>query len=152
MSSTNGHIAQAAVIPFRPDSKGGLEVLLIRRMGKKKWGIPKGIIEPDQTPIDAAEAEAIEEAGTAGEVSPSPVGSYTYIKHGTQRVVHVFLLRVIQTQDDYPEKDIRVRQWFPLDLAASTVRNPAAAELIRALPGLIRRGPAGQIAYIPQWR
>lgn len=148
MSSSNGHIAQAAVIPFRLAGDGGLEVLLIRRAGKKKWGIPKGIIEADQTAIDAAQTEAIEEAGAAGELSPGPVGSYIYTKRGAEHWVQVFLLRVIQTQEDYAESSFRVRQWFAIDDAAASVRNPDAAELIRLLPQLIRRGPRGQIGFV----
>ena len=49
-------LPQAAVVPLRKDEEGNIEVLLVRRDGKVKWGLPKGIIESDQTPEDTARA------------------------------------------------------------------------------------------------
>jgi len=44
--------AQAAVIPYRFDADGRIEVLLIRKAEKTKWGIPKGLIDPDMSMRD----------------------------------------------------------------------------------------------------
>lgn len=142
-------IPQAGVIPFRASADGTIDVLLIRRIDKKRWNIPKGMIGARKTAVEAAHHEAIEEAGAAGELSPQPIGSYGYAKDETTREVTVFLLRVIQTLDEYPEKGMRVREWFPLERAAGLVKRPAVAAMIRSLPQFIRVGPTGRVAFVP---
>jgi len=141
-------IPQAGVIPFRVSAGGEVEILLIRRVEKKKWNIPKGMLG-GKTAVEAAQHEAIEEAGAAGELSPQMIGTYAYEKHASAREVMVFLLRVIQTFDEYPEMAVRMRQWFPLEEAASMVKLPAVAGLIRSVPQYIRVGPSGRVAFVP---
>ena len=47
MSTPEHYVAQAAAIPFRTDPQSGrLEVLMIRRRDGRKWGIPKGLVDP----------------------------------------------------------------------------------------------------------
>lgn len=152
MSDNGGTIVQAGVIPFRLTADGRLEVLLIRRPAKEKWGIPKGMINSGQTLREAAEQEAIEEAGAAGEMSPAPIGSYAYRKRGTSRLVHVFLLRVIQTLDAYSEREVRQRNWFVMDDCGPFIRHAGVAELVHSIPQHIRLGPSGRIAFVSHQR
>src|SRR5262249_60038149 len=128
MDMVPGPTPQAGVIPFRASADGDIQVLLIRRIEKIRWNIPKGLIGARRTAVEAAKHEAIEEAGAAGELSPQAIGAYTYTKRSTQREVQVFLLRVIQTMDDYPEKALRSREWFSLEEAASLVKLPTVAQ------------------------
>ena len=60
-------IPQSAVIPFRVED-GSPSVLLITSRRRKRWGVPKGLIEEWQTPRDAALEEAYEEAGVRGDL------------------------------------------------------------------------------------
>ena len=70
---------QAGVIPFRR-KKGAIEICLIRNKGRKKWKIPKGFVDPDETIEEAALKEAWEEAGLKGRLVGEPIGSYEYEK------------------------------------------------------------------------
>jgi hypothetical protein len=106
------------------------------------------MIDSGQSLREAAEQEAIEEAGAAGEMSPSAIGSYAYCKRGTSRLVHVFLLRVIQTLDAYTERQIRLRDWFAIEACGPIVRHAGVAELIHSIPRHIHLGPSGRIAFI----
>ncbi len=72
---------QSSVLPYRLGKKG-LEVLMITSMKRKRWIIPKGIVEPDMTPWDSAAKEALEEAGVEGDVSSQKIGRYHYEKWG----------------------------------------------------------------------
>jgi 8-oxo-dGTP pyrophosphatase MutT (NUDIX family) len=56
------------VIPYRIRD-GKIEVMLITSSTRKRWIIPKGMIEPDMTPQDSAAKEAWEEAGIIGQVA-----------------------------------------------------------------------------------
>jgi len=138
---------QAGAIPFRQGRGGRIEVLLIRRVNKKKWGIPKGMIERGQSAPEAAQAESVEEAGALGELSSQSIGAFSYTKLGCRFLVHVYLLRVIEARDEFPEHRLRERAWFPLDRAVSMVRQPEVRDMIRALPTNLAKGTSGRLAF-----
>ena len=106
------YIEQSGVIPYRLE-QGKIEILLVSSRKKKRWVIPKGIIEPDLTPQDSAAKEALEEGGILGEVLPESVGTYTYEKWGGVCRVVVFLLKVTSLEANWLE-NYRERQWFSL--------------------------------------
>jgi 8-oxo-dGTP pyrophosphatase MutT (NUDIX family) len=56
-------ILSAGVIPLRRTPLGW-RMLVLRAY--KNWDFPKGLVEPDEDPLDAAEREALEEAGLTG--------------------------------------------------------------------------------------
>lgn len=106
------YIEQSGVIPYRLE-QGKIEILLVSSRKKKRWVIPKGIVEPDLTPQDSAAKEALEEGGILGEVLPESIGTYTYEKWGGVCRVVVFLLKVTSLEANWLE-NYRERQWFSL--------------------------------------
>lgn len=144
MDSNNGVYPQAAAIPYRIGDEGQLEVLLIRRIdqetdpaAKKRWGVPKGLVDAEQSLRETARLEAIEEAGIDGELSARPVGQFTYRKWGGLCHVTVFLMHVTKMLDEYPEREVRKRKWFPLVTASEKARRKRVRQLISNLPRLI---------------
>jgi len=132
--------AQAGAIPYRHDSNGRLEILLIRRIDKERWGIPKGLIDPGVSPRETARAEAIEEAGVAGVLSEQPVGFFSFNKKEWDAMVHVtvFLLRVTEIQPEYPEQYRREREWFAFNTAVEVAGRKGLRELLLDVPKLIK--------------
>ena len=127
---------QSAVIPFR--KKGdSLEVLLITSMRKKKWIVPKGVVEPDLSSRESAAEEAWEEAGVRGRILPGKVGEYSYRKWGGECTVTVYLMEVEDQSDDWPESGLRERRWTGIDEAVRLVKEPALKPIIRNLPSVI---------------
>ena len=53
-------ILSAGVIPLRRTADGW-RMLVLRAY--KNWDFPKGVVEPDEEPLDAARREALEETG-----------------------------------------------------------------------------------------
>ena len=102
---------QSGVIPYRI-AKGKIEFLLITSRKKKKWIIPKGIIEPELNAVSSAKKEALEEAGIVGEVNEKSLEKYKYLKWGGTITVHVFSMRVDKIFEEWIESDIRYRKWF----------------------------------------
>jgi uncharacterized protein len=98
---------QAAALCHR----GGL-VCLVSSRNRKRWVLPKGTIEPGQSPIDAAAAEAWEEAGLTGDLCPEPIGEYRYEKNDREHAVVVFVLDVFMEASTWPEHDQRTRLWL----------------------------------------
>jgi 8-oxo-dGTP pyrophosphatase MutT (NUDIX family) len=129
---------QVAVIAVRRKARE-VEVCLIRRRYSERWGVPKGFIDPGDTPEEAALTEADEEAGLLGEIVGRPIGSYEYDKRGESLSVAVYLMLVDETRKRWSEKAFRERGWFSLEEAARLLkRHPVAAmwgRVVRELGG-----------------
>ena len=111
---------QSAAIPFRIiDSR--VEILLITSLKKKKWILPKGIIEPNLSAQESAAKETFEEAGISGEVYLDKIDIYTYAKWGGECQVQVFALKVEKIHRNWLESDLRRRKWFAIDDAIDIV-------------------------------
>ncbi|BCR06820.1 hypothetical protein DESUT3_38890 [Desulfuromonas versatilis] len=127
---------QSGVIPYRWH-QGQLQVLLVTTRRRRHWIIPKGIIEPDMSPAESAVNEAWEEAGLRGSLHRLAVGEYRYAKWGGMCTVQVFLFRVAQIEEDWPEAGIRWRQWLSVEEAAHRVREPEMGRILERLPWLV---------------
>ena len=138
---------QSAVIPFRrePDShhdlKKSLKIMLITSRKKKRWIIPKGIIEPNLSPADSAAKEALEEAGIEGTVRADAIGSYQYKKWGDVCTVEVFVMEVSKVLDAWLE-DFRDRAWLDLEKVVDRIDEPKLKKLIRQVPAFLGKGSA----------
>ena len=128
------YYTQSAVIPFR--RRGGLEILMITSRKKKRWVLPKGIVEPGLSPPDSAAKEALEEAGIEGAVSPGAIGTYRYDKWGGTCTVDVFTMEVETVHDSWLE-DFRDRQWVSLEEAVARVDEEELKRILRTLPDLL---------------
>jgi 8-oxo-dGTP pyrophosphatase MutT (NUDIX family) len=122
---------QSGVIPIR-FREGSLEILLITSRRKKHWVIPKGIIEGELSPQESALEEAYEEAGIRGKVDPDPIGDYQYRKWGGTCTVKVFVMRVEEELETWPEDYFRERRWVDPTTAQALVDNPDLVKLIKA--------------------
>lgn len=112
--------------------------MLITSRRRKRWVIPKGIIEGPLTPRESAAQEAWEEAGITGQVSQSAINSYRYNKWGGTCQVKVFLLQVETVLDNWPER-WRDRQWLSVKEAASRVDEEELKQIILAVPELLKK-------------
>lgn len=122
---------QSAMIPFR-QGPSGLQVLMITTRKKRRWIVPKGIVEPELSSAASAAKEAHEEAGIQGRVLPDPLGIYEYEKWGGTCVVEVYAMAVERVLDRWAE-DFRGREWVDLAEAVRRVREPALVKMILEL-------------------
>lgn len=96
----------------------------IRPQGKKSgtWALPKGAIDPGETPEDAAVREALEETGVHGTLVEK-LGDvrYVYTWEGERvfKVVSFYLLRAgrgrIGDIEDAMRVEVADARWLPLD-------------------------------------
>ena len=121
---------QSGVIPYRI-REGRIEVMLITTMRRKRWIIPKGIVEPGLTPEVSAAYEAEEEAGVRGEVSAQPLGSYQREKWGGTCTIQVFTLKVTEVLETWPECTARERRWLSPEEAVKWIDAPDLKEIFR---------------------
>lgn len=130
---------QYAALPYVILPDGEIEVCLVTSRETKRWVIPKGWPKSKLEPHKLARREAREEAGLLGEISSTPIGTYSYRKKlhifaYVTCIVSVFPLRVEKHRLNWPERDERDLSWFRLDDAARHVAEPELAGLISALP------------------
>ena len=130
--------AQAGVIAFRR-KKSGIEICLIRNKGSRKWKIPKGFVDPGETPEQAALKEAWEEAGLRGKVVGSSIGSYEYEKWDYDLTVSVFLMEVSDEEREWEESRFRERTWSPMDEAFALLRSHPVRPLLDAAATRLER-------------
>ena len=114
-------LRQAGAIPFRR-LEGTLSFCLVTTSRGNKWGFPKGIIEPGDSPETTALKESREEAGLRGTIVGQSVGSFTQFKWGRDIVVAVYLMEVDQVDDEWDEQDVRRRRWCEAAEARALLR------------------------------
>jgi 8-oxo-dGTP pyrophosphatase MutT (NUDIX family) len=119
-------LRQAGAIPIR-DGK----VCVVSSRSGKRWVVPKGCLEPGKTAGEIALLEAWEEAGLVGILQPDPVGTYLYEKAGLTCHVTVFVMRVTDEADDWPEREWRQRRWLSFAQAQQLLEDPGLRELVR---------------------
>lgn len=118
--------------------KNEIEVLLITSRDTGRWVIPKGWPMGSKKSHAVAEREAYEEAGVKGKVEKESFGSFTYDKTmpGGLKVpceVKVYLLRVHELIEVYPEKGSRTLEWVSCEEAANRVHEPQLKRLFHLL-------------------
>jgi 8-oxo-dGTP pyrophosphatase MutT (NUDIX family) len=128
-----GSVLQAGTVPVRVRAPG-LEVCLVTSRGTGQWGFPKGNIDVGETSRSAALQETWEEAGVRGELV-AEVQGYAYAKSGRVHSVTMYLLRVSEVADDWPERNQRRRRWVDVGEARRWIDR---AELIPVLDSAVR--------------
>jgi 8-oxo-dGTP pyrophosphatase MutT (NUDIX family) len=102
-----------------------LEILLLTSLRTKRWILPKGWPEAGLTLAASAAREALEEAGVTGQIEPTSIGHYHYIKekagHALPVKVDLFSLKVTRQRRIWAEKGAREIVWLPVELAAARV-------------------------------
>ena len=128
---------QVAALCYR-ETPEGKKVLLITSRDTGRWIMPKG------WPIDgldgsgAALQEAWEEAGvTEADIESEPMGIFEYDKGLGEGLTvpvttQVYLTRVRELSEDYPEANMRKRAWFTPKEASELVNEPDLKEILVA--------------------
>jgi 8-oxo-dGTP pyrophosphatase MutT (NUDIX family) len=129
---------QYAALPYRVSAGARTEVMLITSRGTRRWIIPKGWPQKDQSPHRSAAREAFEEAGVVGAVARRSIGSFSHdklLKSGdvvTCKVL-VFPLRVDRQDREWPERKEREVRWLSAKQAARTVTHRKLGAIISRL-------------------
>jgi ADP-ribose pyrophosphatase YjhB (NUDIX family) len=105
------------------------EVLLVRASQEPHdWVLPKGHIEPGETPEDCARREIREEAGVDAEAIAF-LGDDAYTTADQGVVVAFFLMRY---REDVAAQEDRERGWFTFVDALHLIPFPGSRAIIRA--------------------
>lgn len=131
---------QSAALPYllQPD---GLKVVLITSRKRRRWIIPKGVIEPDLTAWDSAAKEAWEEAGIEGMIATEPLGAYQHQKWEGTCTVQVFPLAVTQLHQQWLEDQERQRRVVSVTKALKLIEMKALRQMLGKFEGWLNLYP-----------
>lgn len=99
---------------------GQMWVALIATRGGEVWGLPKGLVEKGEKPLQAALREVKEEAGLRGE----PVEDLGYIEYWYRdfaaqvlyhKFVHYYLLSHVGGDISDHDWEVDEARWFPIE-------------------------------------
>jgi 8-oxo-dGTP pyrophosphatase MutT (NUDIX family) len=135
---------QVAAVCYRRRG-ASLEVLLVNTNGGgSKWTFPKGDPAPGMSHSQAAEREALEEAGVRGHIEPRHFHVYIHSKGvfwrppGVQQyVIKAFLLEVEQAAR--PEEEMRNPTWYSPEEARKILAKGREVKYARELQVVIDR-------------
>ncbi|MCF7953383.1 MAG: NUDIX domain-containing protein [Spirochaetales bacterium] len=105
---------QSGVLPYTYID-GKLHLYLITSQKKRRLIVPKGLVDPGFTAVEAAIREAYEEAGLVGHVTDSPIGGYQVKKWGGRCDITLYPMHVLEELEDWPEASFRQRICIPAD-------------------------------------
>ncbi len=143
----SGTPPQSAGCLVTRDGRSGLEVLLVHPRGatfrRPLFGIPKGLVEADETLEDAARRETEEESGLRVHIH-APLGS---VKQTSGKIVHGFWATLEPGSDAqidasgrclHPDHENDVCRFYPLEKAAGLMI-PAQREFLERLQDVLPR-------------
>jgi 8-oxo-dGTP pyrophosphatase MutT (NUDIX family) len=119
----------------RTDS--GIEIALAARRtrrGELAWGLPKGMIEPEEQPEAAALREVREETGLVAEIDED-LGSISYFYQwdevGVRKTVRFYLMHA--TGGDLADHDHEMEEvrWFPFAEAVERAGYSSEQDVLR---------------------
>ncbi len=123
----------------------GIHVLLIKD-AYKNWGLPKGHIEPSESPRAAAVREAREETGLVCEAADDALMTIDWYFKVEEKLIHKycqFFLMENKEGSPVPEasEGISECRWFPINEAVREITYDNAREVLKkAVAILARRG------------
>lgn len=123
--------------------RGSEPEFLLVRTRNGLWTFPKGGVDQDATPADAAAREAYEEAGVTGSVERRPFVSYRHCKPartGASRNVVLVHAHLCEVQDLAPPlEEYRDPTWFTSSKAKRRLRKRRSSEFAEEVIGVIDR-------------
>lgn len=134
----DGYRLVAGCVPYRytladdtcnGNTKKRLEVLMITSQSGPRLVFPKGGWENDETVVEAARREALEEAGVRGEIK-GKLGSWEFRSKSHRDEcspeglckADMFAMHVTEQLNSWPEQDARERKWLAISTALEQCR------------------------------
>lgn len=127
-------VTAAGGIVIRADADGH-RVLVVHRPHYDDWSLPKGKLDPGETPAMAAVREVYEETGVRAGIA-GRVARTEYSDHRQRaKVVHYFAMTAEADADPRPPDDeVDIVEWWTVDRAVAELTYPRDRSLLATAP------------------
>ncbi|WP_459547293.1 NUDIX hydrolase [Nocardia sp. X0981] len=152
-TAPNIHAAGTVLWRHAPGSAGGLEIAVIRRPKYQDWSLPKGKLDPGETPVLAAVRETEEETGLRPRLGRY-LGKVVYPVTGHRKMKRVDYWAAEIVEGEFSaNSEVDELLWCPLETVMSALSYPMDRQIVRAftrLPAdthtalLVRHAKAGR--------
>jgi 8-oxo-dGTP diphosphatase len=133
-------VRAAGGVVHRERAGGDVEVLLVHRPRYDDWSLPKGKLEPGESPPDAARREVAEETGIVAELAaPLPTSEYVD-RHGRSKVVYWWRMTPVGTVPWAPSEEVDVTRWLSPEEAATLLTYAHDRRLVESVTDDVRGG------------
>ncbi|WP_280259630.1 NUDIX hydrolase [Nocardia abscessus] len=147
------NIHAAGAVLWRTTAGGAIEIALVHRPKYEDWSLPKGKLDPGETPILAAVREVREETGLESRLGRY-LGHVTYPIPGHRKLKRVdYWAAELVSGEFTANSEVDLLSWHPLDRVMDQLSYPMDRQVVRAftrLPArtktllLVRHGKAGR--------
>jgi 8-oxo-dGTP diphosphatase len=128
-------IMAAGGVVVRPGHEPLIAVVQSRK--GNDWGLPKGKLNKEETPLEAARREVLEEAGSEVDVLDF-LGTLAYDVRERPKVVQFWSMRALDGPRRPLARDVKAVRWLPLDRAIAKLTQPREREFLRSVgPGAV---------------
>lgn len=128
-------IRAAGGLIYRNGHRGPVELAIVHRPAYDDWTFPKGKLNPNEAPEDAALREVEEETGLRCKLV-GEVGCTSYLdRRGRNKVVCYWLMEPTGGKFT-PGAEVDQMRWVPLDEADQLLTYDRDRQLLRLLPSL----------------
>ncbi|XP_031276674.1 nudix hydrolase 12, mitochondrial-like isoform X1 [Pistacia vera] len=129
------------------DIENKIEVAMVSSPNRSDLVFPKGGWENDETVIEAACREALEEAGVKGILRENPLGVWEFRSKSRQDLLsqeggckgYMFALEVTEELESWPEQENRCRKWLNIKDAFELCRYEWMREALEAFLGVMAK-------------
>ncbi|MBF6191061.1 MULTISPECIES: NUDIX hydrolase [Nocardia] len=133
------NIHAAGAVLWRESSTGAIEIALVHRPKYEDWSLPKGKLDPGETPVLAAVREVREETGLESRLGRY-LGHVTYPIPGHRKLKRVDYWAAEQVGGEFTvNSEVDVLSWHPLDRVMDQLSYPMDRQVVRAFTRLPAR-------------
>jgi 8-oxo-dGTP pyrophosphatase MutT (NUDIX family)/phosphohistidine phosphatase SixA len=149
---TRPSIVQAAGALCWREVDGAIEVLLVHREERADVSLPKGKVDPGETPPQTAVREVAEETGLAIALG-APLGTTEYtLPGGREKIVYYWSVEVseqeIAASTFAPNAEVAALEWLPLDAARAALTYERDGDVIDRFAERVSAGTIRTFAII----
>lgn len=130
------NIHAAGAVLWRESAEGGLEIAVVHRPKYGDWSLPKGKLDPGETPLLAAVREVREETGLAARLGRY-LGYVTYPIPGHRKLKRVdYWAAEVAGGEFHANAEVDELGWYPLDRVMDQLSYPMDRQVVRTFTRL----------------